>query len=182
MDLLRIATVWLGGCSGCHMSFLDMDEFLVDLAGKVEVVFSPIIDVKEYPECVDVCLVEGAVCNRDNLEQLLKVRRRTRVLISFGDCAVTGNVSAIRNQLGLGNAENVLQCAYIDNAQDNRRLPKEEGIVPELLERVRPVHEVVAVEAYLPGCPPSAQKIRAVLERVLAGLPPQLEGEQLKFG
>jgi NAD-reducing hydrogenase small subunit len=164
------------------MSFLDMDEFLVDLAGKVDVVYSPIIDVKEYPEGVDVCLVEGAVCNRDNLELLLKVRRRTKVLVSFGDCAVTGNVSAIRNQLGLANAENVLQCAYIDNAQDNRRLPSEVGIVPELLERVRPVHEVVPVEVYLPGCPPSAPAIRAVLEHVLAGLPAQLEGEQLRFG
>jgi NAD-reducing hydrogenase small subunit len=182
MDLLKIATVWLGGCSGCHMSFLDMDEFLVDLAGKVEIVYSPVIDVKEYPKCVDVCLVEGAVCNRDNLELLLKVRRRTRVLISFGDCAVTGNVSAIRNQLGLDNARNVLQCAYIDNAQGNRRLPREEGIVPDLLDRVRPLHELVAVEAYLPGCPPSAQKIRAALERILAGLPPQLAGEELKFG
>ncbi|HXN36333.1 MAG TPA: hypothetical protein VN877_09185, partial [Opitutaceae bacterium] len=144
--------------------------------------YSPIIDVKEYPEGVDVCLVEGAVCNRDNLEQLLKVRRRTRVLVSFGDCAVTGNVPAIRNQLGLGNAENVLKCAYLDNAQDNARLPRDEGIVPELLDRVRPVHEVVAVDAYLPGCPPSAPRIRSILERILAGLPPQLEGEQLKFG
>ena len=182
MDRLKIATVWLGGCAGCHMSFLDMDEFLIDLAGKVDIVYSPIIDVKEYPEGVDVCLVEGAVCNRDNLEQLLKVRRRTRVLVSFGDCAVTGNVPAIRNQLGLGNAENVLKCAYLDNAQDNARLPRDEGIVPELLDRVRPVHEVVAVDAYLPGCPPSAPRIRSILERILAGLPPQLEGEQLKFG
>jgi NAD-reducing hydrogenase small subunit len=164
------------------MSFLDMDEFLIDLAGKVDIVYSPVIDVKEYPEGVDVCLVEGAVCNRDNLEQLLKVRRRTRILISFGDCAVTGNVPAIRNQLGLGNAENVLQCAYIDNAQHNPSFPRDDGIVPELLDRVRPVHEVVAVEAYLPGCPPSAQRIRALLERALAGLPLQLEGEQLKFG
>jgi NAD-reducing hydrogenase small subunit len=182
MDRLRLATAWLGGCSGCHMSFLDLDEFLIELAGMADLVYSPVIDVKEYPEGVDVCLVEGAVCNRDNLEQLLKIRRRTKVLISFGDCAVTGNVSAIRNQLGLGNAENVLQCAYIDNAQHNPRLPKREGIVPELLERVRPLHEVVPVDAYLPGCPPSAERIKALLERVLAGLPLQLEGEQLKFG
>ncbi len=182
MDRLRMATVWLGGCSGCHMSFLDLDEFLIDLAGKVDLVYSPLIDVKEYPEGVDVCLAEGAVCNTDNLEQLLKVRRRTRVLVSFGDCAVTGNVSAIRNQLGPGNAANVLQCAYIDNAQDNRRLPRGKGIVPELLERVRPLHEIVPVEAYLPGCPPPPERIRALLERMLAGLPLQLEGEHLRFG
>src|ERR1035437_8079096 len=71
--LLRIATVWFGGCSGCHMSFLDLDEFLIELAGKAEIVFSPVMDVKEYPEQVDVCLIEGAICNEDNLELLHKV-------------------------------------------------------------------------------------------------------------
>ena len=182
MDRLRIATAWFGGCSGCHMSFLDLDEFLIELAGKVDLVYSPVIDVKEYPENVDVCLIEGAICNRDNLELLHRIRLRTRVLVSFGDCAVTGNVPAIRNQLGSRNVENVLQCAYIDNAQDNPRLPGSEGIVPELLEHVRPVHEVVPVEVFLPGCPPSASRIKALLERVLAGLPPELAGEQLKFG
>ena len=182
MDRLRIATVWLGGCAGCHMSFLDLDEFLIDLAGLVDLVYSPVIDVKEYPENVDVCLIEGAVCNRDNLEMLHRVRRRTKVLVSFGDCAVTGNVPAIRNQLGAGNDVNVLQCAYITNAQNNPRLPVADGIVPELLARVRPLHEVVPVEVFLPGCPPSADKIRLLLERVLAGLPPALEGEQIRFG
>jgi NAD-reducing hydrogenase small subunit len=164
------------------MSFLDLDEFLIELAGKVDLVYSPVIDVKEYPEGVDVCLVEGAVCNHDNLELLLRVRRRTRVLVSFGDCAVTGNVPAIRNQLGAKGCENVLQTAYIDNAQDNQRLPSLDGIVPQLLERVRPVHEVVPVEAYLPGCPPSAGRIRELIDRVLAGQPLKLEGAMLRFG
>jgi NAD-reducing hydrogenase small subunit len=182
MDRLRIATVWLGGCSGCHMSFLDLDEFLIDLAGMVDLVYSPVIDVKEYPQDVDVCLIEGAVCNHDNLELLRKIRGRTKVLVSFGDCAVTGNVPAIRNQLGAGSDENVLQCAYIANAQDNPRIPRADGIVPELLKRVQPLHEVVHVEAYLPGCPPSAGSIKLLLERVLAGLPLGLEGEQLRFG
>ena len=104
MDRLRVATVWLGGCSGCHMSFLDLDEFLIDLAGKIDIVYSPVVDEKEYPENVDVCLVEGAVCNEDNLEILHRIRQRTKVVVSFGDCAVTGNVPALRNQLGLANA------------------------------------------------------------------------------
>jgi NAD-reducing hydrogenase small subunit len=164
------------------MSFLDLDEFLIELAGAVDIVYSPVIDVKEYPEGVDLCLVEGAICNRDNLELIHKIRRRTRVLVSFGDCAVTGNVPAMRNQLGAGNADSVLQCAYIANAHHNRRLPHADGIVPELLERVRPVHEIVRVEAFLPGCPPSAERIRALIDRVLAGLPLKLEGEQIKFG
>jgi NAD-reducing hydrogenase small subunit len=179
---VRLATVWLGGCAGCHMSFLDLDEFLIELAGAADLVYSPVVDVKEYPENVDVCLIEGAVCNEDNLEILRKIRARTKVLVSFGDCAVTGNVPAMRNQLGLDNAENVLQRAYIENAQFNPCKPKEDGIVPHLLERVLPVHKLVHVEYYLPGCPPPADRIKAVVSQLLSGVEPKLEGAQLKFG
>jgi NAD-reducing hydrogenase small subunit len=182
MDRLNIATVWFGGCAGCHMSFLDLDEFLIDLAGKVNLVYSPVIDIKEYPEGVDACLVEGAICNEENLELAHKVRGRTKVLIAFGDCAVTGNVPAIRNQVGRDSAENVLQCAYIDNAALNRRLPRSEGIVPPLLKRVVPLHEVVPVEYYLPGCPPPADRIKAVLASLLEGKAPALSQGQIKFG
>ena len=105
MDRLRLATVWFGGCSGCHMSFLDLDEFLIELASKVELVYSPVADMKEYPENVDLCLMEGAICNEDNLALLRIVRARTKVLASFGDCAVTAQCprhaqSAWRRQRG----------------------------------------------------------------------------------
>lgn len=179
---LRLATVWFGGCSGCHMSFLDLDEFLLELAGKAEIVFSPVMDVKEYPEDVDVCLMEGAICNEDNLEVVRKVRARTKVLVSFGDCAVTANVPAIRNQLGLGNVESVLQWAYVECAQANPGVPREPGIVPALLPRVMPVHEVVHVDLFLPGCPPPAERIKTLLTQVLAGQEPQLAGKDIKFG
>ena len=164
------------------MSFLDLDEFLIELAPKVELVYSPVADMKEYPENVDVCLIEGAICNEDNLALLHKVRARTKTLVSFGDCAVTANVPAMRNQLGPGNEESVLQRAYIENAQHNPRLPQEDGIVPHLLPRVMPVHEVVKVEYFLPGCPPPAENIKALLVPMLAGVEPKLEGMQLKFG
>ena len=182
MDRLRVATVWFGGCSGCHMSFLDLDEFLIELAGKIDIVYSPIMDVKEYPENVDVCLIEGAIANEDNLELLHKIRDRTKVLVSFGDCAVTGNVPALRNQLGLNNAVNVLQLAYVEGAQTNPGVPREPGIVPALLDRVMPVHEAVPVNYYMPGCPPPAARIKAFMVQVLNGVPPKLEGADLKFG
>jgi coenzyme F420-reducing hydrogenase gamma subunit len=120
---VRLATVWLGGCSGCHMSFLDLDELLIDLADAVEVVYSPVVDVKEYPENVDVCLIEGAVCNEDNLELLHKIRQRTKVLVSFGDCAVTATCppSAINSASAIAKA---FSSAYIENAQDNPSVPK----------------------------------------------------------
>ncbi len=182
MDRLRLAPVWFGGCSGCHMSFLDLDEFLIELASKVELVYSPVADMKEYPENVDLCLMEGAICNEDNLALLRIVRARTKVLASFGDCAVTANVPAMRNQLGAGNEAGVLQRAYIETARNNPCLPKEKGIVPALLPRVMPVHEVVKVEYFLPGCPPSAENIKALIVPLLGGVEPKLEGMQLKFG
>jgi NAD-reducing hydrogenase small subunit len=181
MDRLKLATVWLGGCSGCHMSFLDLDEWLIELAERVDIVYSPLADVKEYPSGVDIALVEGAVANEDHLRMIQLVRERTKVLISFGDCAVTGNVTALRNPLG--NPEAILQRVYVEGADLHGQIPSEAGIVPQLLGQVRPVHTVVPVEVYLPGCPPPAGRIRALLEQVLAGEAPQLAGrEMIKFG
>jgi NAD-reducing hydrogenase small subunit len=163
------------------MSFLDLDEWLIDLAGQVDVVFSPLADVKEYPADVDVALVEGAIANEEHLHMIRLVRERTQVLISFGDCAVTGNVTALRNPLG--NAEPILQRVYIEGADLHGQIPAEHGIVPRLLDQVRPVHMVVPVEVYLPGCPPPAERIRALLEQLVAGKPPEIEGrEMIKFG
>jgi NAD-reducing hydrogenase small subunit len=180
MGRLRLATVWLGGCSGCHMSFLDLDEWLIDLAGQADIVFTPLADVKEYPENVDAVLVEGAVANEDNFHFIQQVRARTRTLISFGDCAVTGNVTALRNPLG--SALPVLERAYRELADVNPQVPRAPGILPRLLERVLPVHAVVPVDFFLPGCPPPAERIRAVLEAVLAGKRPHLEGRDIQFG
>jgi NAD-reducing hydrogenase small subunit len=181
MALLKLATVWLGGCSGCHMSFLDLDEWLIYLANQVDLVYSPLVDVKEYPEDVDVVLVEGAVANEEHLELIYKVRERSKILVSFGDCAVTGNVTALRNPLG--SASPVLQRCYIELTDINAQIPQQSGIVPPLLDKVTPVHAIVPVDVYLPGCPPDANRIRVTLEALLRGEKPQLEGRDLiKFG
>jgi len=181
MDKIKLATVWLCGCSGCHMSFLDLDEWLFDLAERAELVYSPFADLKDYPEGVDVVLVEGGVANEDNLELIHKVRERSKCLVSFGDCAVTANVPAMRNmQKG---ADPVLKRCYLELADESAQLPKEEGIVPPLLDQVRPVHEIVPVDIYLPGCPPSAERIKEAIAPILKGETPNIEGrEMLKFG
>jgi NAD-reducing hydrogenase small subunit len=183
---LRFATVWLAGCSGCHMSFLDLDEFLFDLAEHVDVVYSPVAnDAKVYPEGVDVCLVEGAVANEDNLELALTVRQRTALVISFGDCAVTANVPGLRNLLDAGHdsARAVLERGYVELADTGAQHPHAPGIVPELLDKVLPLHEVIPVDLYLPGCPPSAERIREALTPLLAGERPLMQGAaMLRFG
>jgi NAD-reducing hydrogenase small subunit len=180
MDRVKLATVWLAGCSGCHMSFLDLDEWLIDLAARADLVYSPLADVKEYPQGVDVALVEGAVANEENLEMIRRVRERTRVLVSFGDCAVTGNVTALRNPLGT--ALEVLRPVYVERGDRNAGIPDDRRAVPALLDRVVPVHSVVAVDHYLPGCPPPADRIRAVVEALLNGAAPALPPEQRRFG
>jgi NAD-reducing hydrogenase small subunit len=165
----RIATVWMGGCSGCHMSFLDLDERLFDLAERADVVFSPLADVKAYPADVDLVLVEGAVTNEDNLELAHELRANTRVVVSFGDCAVTGNVTALRN--AVGEPAELLQRVYVEQVDLLPVVPSE--VVPALLPRALPLHEVIHVDVYLPGCPPSADRIQravfAILDSLAAG-------------
>jgi NAD-reducing hydrogenase small subunit len=172
----KFATAWLGGCSGCHMSFLDLDERLIELAGLVDVCYSPIADVKEFPEDVDITLVEGAVANEDHLRDIRSIRRRTKVLVAFGDCAVTGNVTALRN---LFSVEDILQRAYRESAVVVG-VPTGNDIVPRLLDRVLRVQDVVAVDHFLPGCPPTADAIFDFVLDLIAGRTPAAEGR--RFG
>ena len=163
----RVATVWLAGCSGCHMSLLDMDERLLDLAGQMDLVYSPLMDIKAFPEHVDITLVEGAVANADNARMLRLVRQRTAVLVSFGDCAVAGNVTALRNPLG--NPLPVLQRAYGADVSRIPGLGPNGSIAPPLLFKVETLRALVPVDYYLPGCPPPADLIFFVLSELIAG-------------
>jgi NAD-reducing hydrogenase small subunit len=176
-EKIRVATVWLSGCSGCHMSFLDQDELLVDLAKKIKLVYSPIVDIKVFPENVDVTLIEGAVANEEQLAMLKEVRGKTKVLISLGDCAVTGNVTALRNVLK-NSDKAVLEMAFVDTSEVNPRVPTG---VPKLLRKVLPLHEVVKVDYYIPGCPPPAELINYVITELLCGRVPNMEGRS-KYG
>ena len=163
----RLATVWLDGCSGCHMSLLDTDERLIEVAKRVDMVWGPLVDHKEFPENVDVTLVEGAISSVEDLHRIKLVRERTGILVSLGDCAVTGNVSAMRNRFGAGA---VLRRAYLENETLDAQIPRQ--VVPELLPMARPVHEVVPVDVFVPGCPPSADLIFSVLSDLLEGKRP----------
>ncbi len=171
MSRPRLATVWLDGCSGCHMSLLDLDERLLDIAARADLVYSPLVDTKEFPPSVDVTLVEGAVSTEDDLRRIVEIRERTTTLVSLGDCAVTSNVPGMRNPIG---ETPLLQRAYVENATINPAIP--DIVVPRLLRRSRPVHSVVAVDVFVPGCPPSADVIYHVLDELLSGRMPDTTG------
>jgi NAD-reducing hydrogenase small subunit len=166
MSKVKLATVWLDGCSGCHMSFLDMDERLIALAEKVDVVYSPIVDTKEFPEQVDIALVEGAVASVDDEKKIRKIREHSKLLVAMGDCAVAGNVPSMRNPIG---PEAILDRAYKENATAQAQIPC--VVVPKLLRTVRPIHEFVKVDVFLPGCPPSADTFHTALTALVTGEP-----------
>lgn len=176
MKRKQLATVWLDGCSGCHMSFLDIDERLLALAEQVDLVYSPLVDTKEFPPEVDITLVEGSVSSEHDLEKIRMIRARTKTLIALGDCAVTGNVPSLRNSISV---ESVLRRAYLDPGLENPQLPGDD--VPRLLPIVRPVHSVVKVDVFIPGCPPSAETIYFALTELLAGRVPDLS-DKTRFG
>lgn len=170
MKKLRLATVWLDGCSGCHMSFLDIDDRLLALYEKVDLVYSPLVDLKEFPDEVDVTLIEGAVSTNEDEAKIKKVRAHTKILVSLGDCAVTANVPSMRNAFKL---DDLFGVAYLHDDLLNPEVPSE-GL-PRLLPTVQPVHTVVKVDVFVPGCPPHADTIFYVLSELLENRQPDLQ-------
>jgi NAD-reducing hydrogenase small subunit len=157
------------------MSLIDLDERLLDIIARADIVYSPLVDYKDFPEHVDICLVEGAVSSEEDLHKIKMVRERTTTLISFGDCAVTSNVPGMRNPIGV---QPLLDRAYIENADVNQQLPNR--IIPKLLPTASPVHKIVPVDVFLPGCPPSADLIYQMLDDLLSGRVPDVSGA--RFG
>jgi len=155
---IRLATTWLSGCSGCHMGLLNLHDELLELFERCDLVYSPLADIKQYPHGVDICLVEGAVGNGDNRELALAIRERTAWVVSLGDCAVNGNVAALRNPHGM--AETV-GCSY---SHSGNFTPD----VPALGEVVLPLHQVIMVDAFISGCPPAPEAIALAIQRLIA--------------
>jgi NAD-reducing hydrogenase small subunit len=173
----RVATASLAGCFGCHMSILDIDERIIQLAEMVEFDRTPITDIKRVGSC-DVGIIEGGVCNAENVEVLREFRRNCTILVAIGACAINGGIPAMRNQFSL---KACLEESYLDGiGVEDAQIPDDPEI-PLLLNKVHPIHEVVKVDYYLPGCPPPADTIWTFLEELLSGNPVEFAYRQIHY-
>ncbi len=168
---LKVATTSLAGCFGCHMSFLDIDERLFTLLDQIEFDRSPLTDIKEVsPDC-DIGIIEGGLCNAENVHVLRDFRKNCKMLIAIGACAINGGLPAQRNHLPL--ATILEEIYHTSPGLANGMIPNDPEL-PLPLNKVHPIHEVVQVDYFIPGCPPSADAIWKVLTDLLAGREPEL--------
>ena len=180
MEKKKLATVWLGGCSGCHMSFLDIDERILDLVALADIVKSPIVDGKTLPP-VDIALVEGSVTSDEHQRELLHIRKQAKILVAMGDCAVMTNITGMRNYFPL---QEVIDTAYSSApSNDATGTAPDDPLLLKLHDKVVPLQEVVHVDYVIPGCPPKADTILYVLLELLQDKEPDLKKVNLlKYG
>lgn len=161
-----LATTSLAGCFGCHMSLLDIDERILSLVDVVEFNKSPFDDIKEFTTQADVGLIEGGCCNSENVRILRMFRQHCRILISIGQCAITGGLPAMRNGIPV---KDLLAESYLNGPTLANRLIPDDEELPPLLDRVYPCHEIVKIDGFLPGCPPKADLLWEALNLLIAG-------------
>ncbi len=172
---IRIATTSLAGCFGCHMSLLDIDERLFGLLAVAEFDRTPLTDIKHCGPC-DIALIEGGVCNAENVHVLRELRSHAKILVGVGACAINGGLPAMRNHLDVGE---LLQKVYVERG-GAKQVPNDPEL-PLLFDKVYPVNEIVRVDYFIPGCPPSADAIWKCLNDLILGRIPRLEHQLLHY-
>ena len=181
----RIATASLAGCFGCHMALLDIDERLIDLMQKVEFDRSPLTDIKRFTQRCDIGIIEGGVCNEENVHVLHDFRRNCDFLIGLGQCAIMGGLPAMRNAV-MHSDEPLRECleeAYISglNVQNKLQQIPNDPALPLLLDKVYPCNEVVEIDLQIPGCAPTGDVIFKTLSELLDGKFAGFEREHIRF-
>lgn len=177
-EKLKVATCSLAGCFGCHMSLLDIDERLLDLLEVVEFDRSPINDIKHISQPVDLGLIEGGVCNVENIHVLQEFRKMCKILVAVGECGITGGIPSMRNSFTL---KECLEESYVRGFGIEFAHIPDDPEIPLLLDKVRPLHHIVKIDHYLPGCPPSADAFWYFLTELMAGHDPSLPKELIHF-
>ncbi|PWU22560.1 MAG: NADP oxidoreductase [Bdellovibrio sp.] len=177
---ITLATTSLAGCFGCHMSLLDIDLVLLDLVDHVEILRSPLTDIKTFNRQVDVGLIEGGVCNDENLHVLREFRKNCNILVSVGECAIMGGLPALRNDVPL---QECLSEAYLNGptVSNPQHVIPHDPHLPKILDRIYPCHELVKVDVFLPGCPPPAKAFFELIASVLEGKNFQLSRAATRF-
>jgi len=176
----KVATTSLAGCFGCHMSLLDIDERILELIDLVDFDKSPIDDIKTFSNRCTIGLIEGGCCNEENVHVLQEFRKHCDILISFGDCATMGGIPAMRNNIPLAECFDEAYRSGVTVYNPSGEVPNDPDI-PLLLDKVYPAHEVVKIDYFLPGCPPSADTLWAALTALLTDQPVELPYELLKY-
>jgi NAD-reducing hydrogenase small subunit len=177
-EKIKVATTSLAGCFGCHMSFLDIDERILELAQIAQFDRSPLTDIKSCSDQVDIGLVEGGLCNSENVHTLREFRKSCKILVAVGACAINGGLPAMRNHIPL---QECLEESYLDAVGiENPQIPNDIEL-PLLLNKVHPIHEVVKVDYFLPGCPPSADVFWKFLTDLASGHEPSLPYELVHY-
>jgi len=176
-----LATTSLAGCFGCHMSLLDIDDRILELIELVEFNKSPVDDIKTFTKQCDIGLIEGGCCNSENIEVLKDFRDNCKVLVSVGECAIMGGLPALRNGISI---KECLEEAYLNGptvGENVEKIMPNDDELPMLLDNVYPCHEIVKVDYYLPGCPPTAELIWNALVALVTGDELKLPYEVVKF-
>ena len=179
MSKPKVSSDWMAGCAGCHMSLLDMDERILQVIELADLRATPITDLKQPDESgVDVGILEGGINNTANEEVAHTMRKRCKILVALGDCAVFGGVPAMRNFFTI---EESLRRAYVEteSTDENGKIPDD----PELAvpTRVRALQDVVPVDIFVPGCPPDADTIFYVLAELAQGRLPEIKNDKLHW-
>jgi len=176
----RVATVSLAGCFGCHMSMLDIDTGILDIAELVSFDKSPLTDLKKFSGRCDVGLIEGGCCNSHNVEVLKTFREMCDILVVVGECAIWGGVPAMRNTIPLSECLEEAYLTSITSEQGETIVPYHEEL-PKMLDRVYGCNEVVKVDYVIPGCPPSPEHIWKAVKSILFGVPFSLLYSEFKY-